>query len=179
MLIKLMVSFLLMFSFVVYADIVKWVDENGQTHYSNKAPKESKKSSKKIKFETYKKPSKSTEITAVIVDKNPEIKPAKKILLRPVKTKKPTISELKVQCELAREERLAPVREEEIEECIDKNESRIKRPREYCERYHRYFGNGEIGRYGRTLRLFHNIPECRRLYRAEDRISKQRRGYSD
>lgn len=181
MFIKLVVLLFLLVSFNLNADVYKWVDKNGQVHYSNKASKKGKKSAKKIKFKKYKKPDKSTEIAPPVPEDWSDYSteaPIKKIKRKP-KIKEPTIEELKVRCELAREKRLAPVREEEIEKCVEKNKDHMKRPREYCERYYRYFGNAEISPRGRTLRLFHNIPECRRLYRAEDKRSRLRRGYSD
>jgi len=201
---KLAVLFLIVFSFSLSADVVKWVDNEGNTHYSNKAPKQHKKTSKKIKFVKYKKPEKIDVELVPAVDWSKDFtqikttykldstetsdnqKP-KKSRQRKQRIKEPTITELRAQCDIAREKRLAPARAEAIEECIEKNERQTKNVVAYCERFNRTFGEEQQGlsyshwhgryRITRSQRLFHNIPECRRLYRAEDKKSRLLRGY--
>lgn len=198
MLIKLTVLFLILFSFSLNADVVKWVDSEGKTHYSNKAPKKNKKSSKQIKFSDYQKNEKDEELPAVDWSKDfPELEPSyqkpkqsKSRQRKKVKQKEPTISELRAQCDIAREIRLAPARAEAIEECIEKRERHTKNVVAYCERFNRTFGDEQQGgvsfqgRYRRytstrSQRLFHSIPECRRLYKAEDKRSRSIRGYNN
>ena len=60
---------------------------------------------------------------------------------------------LDAACELAREERLAPLRVRYIEECVE----RKQRPdRESCERFYADYGN----RTGNRAPLFYDLPEC-------------------
>lgn len=203
MFLKLTVLFLFTFSFSLNADVVKWVDNQGKTHYSNKAPKKHKKSSKKITFVKYKKPEKLEVVLVPAVDWSKDFtqinttfqtetdnnqKP-KKSRQRKQKVKEPTITELRAQCDIAREKRLAPARAEAIEACIEKNQRQTKNVAAYCERFNRTFGEEQYGsfysnlhgryRVTRSQRLFHNIPECRRLYRAEDKRSRLIRGYRE
>ena len=196
---KLAIAFLLLFSFSLNADVVKWVDSEGKTHYSNKAPKKNKKSSQKIKFTQYQKPEKIEVVIVPAVDWSKDFtqidntyQSETRTKSRQRKKKEPTIAELRAQCDIAREERLAPARAEAIEECIEKNESQTKNVVAYCERFNRTFGDEEHGgvyfhsrgRFRNFVgtgkqRLFHNIPECLRLYRAEDKRSRLNRGYSN
>lgn len=81
----------------------------------------------------------------------------------------PTYAELsaaqqyRLQCEKEREEKLAPLREQEIENCINNRNSR-----EDCERKFRDFGNS-----GRTAtghfraRMFDDLPSCVAAQEAE------------
>lgn len=208
------VFFLFVFSVSVNADVVKWIDSEGNTHYSNKAPKQHKKGAKKIEFVTYKKPEK-TEVVVVPVSfseldwkskakesdgriKQENRKTHKKNRQRNAKLKKLSITELRAQCDIAREKRLAPARAEAIEACIEKNERQTKNVVAYCERFNRTFGDETVGGFSyyyphilgyggyynyrkdttiRSPRLFHNIPECRALYRAEDKRNRLNRGY--
>ena len=196
---KLAIAFLLLFSFSLNADVVKWVDSEGKTHYSNKAPKKNKKSSQKIKFTQYQKPEKIEVVIVPAVDWSKDFtqidntyQSETRTKSRQRKKKELTIAELRAQCDIAREERLAPARAEAIEECIEKNESQTKNVVAYCERFNRTFGDEEHGgvyfhsrgRFRNFVgtgkqRLFHNIPECLRLYRAEDKRSRLNRGYSN
>lgn len=203
---QVLIVFMFVFSVSLNADVVKWVDSEGKTHYSNKAPKQHNKSAQKIKFTQYKKPEKIEVVAVPAVDWSKDFmqvensyqaKPFKKAPKksrnhRQGKQKEPTIAELRAQCDIAREERLAPARAEAIEACIEKNEEKTKNVAAYCERFNRTFGDEQVGgfhvsSYGnyrrtvgtRRVRLFHNIPECKRLYRAEDKRSRRNRGYRD
>ncbi|MGK0271717.1 MAG: hypothetical protein ACI88H_002383 [Cocleimonas sp.] len=201
---KLIVVFLLLFSFSINADVIKWVDSEGKTHYSNKAPKINRNTSQKIKFGKYKKSEQNEEAIAPVIDRNEDVTKSdilyqpevskKKRKRKTRKVKKPSIIELRAQCDIAREKRLAPGLADAIKACIKKNESQTKKVIAYCERFNRTFGDELVGgfyrnphrhgRYpyiagGRSQRLFHNIPECLRLYRAEDKRSRLSRGYTD
>ena len=205
---KITVVIFLTFSFSVNADVVKWVDSQGKTHYSNKAPKQHKNAAQKINFTQYKKPQKIDVVVVPAVDWSKDFtqtetsyqtevsksnyKPQKSRQRKPRKVKKLTITELRAQCDIAREKRLAPARAEAIEDCIEKNERQTKNVAAYCERFNRTFGDQQHGGFyvnahrsypyvvgGSRQRLFHNIPECRRLYRAEDKRSRLNRGYRD
>jgi len=189
---KFAVLLFVLVGFSVNADVVKWVDKQGKVHYSNKVPKKYKKSSKRIKFVEYKKTIK-TEDTFVAVawddidwstgEKKSDSTLKEKVIKksRQRKAKKMSITELRAACDIAREKRLAPARAEAIEECITKNKRQTSDVTAYCERFNRTFGDESYGvsnwrpyrsnsyRIIRKQRLFHNIPECRRLYKAEDK----------
>ena len=73
-------------------------------------------------------------------------------------------AELDVACEAAREAKLAPLRAQFVEECVEKDQ----RPdRASCERFYADFGN----RTGDRAPLFYDLPECvaAHTYRATDR----------
>ena len=62
-------------------------------------------------------------------------------------------AELDAACEVARQEKLAPLRARYIEECVAKKE----RPdRESCERFYADYGN----RTGNRPALFYDLPAC-------------------
>ena len=66
-------------------------------------------------------------------------------------------------CEAARKEKIAHLRPQFVEECVEKR----KKDREYCERFYRDYG----ARSGNRPPLFYDLPECvkafeyRRSYR--------------
>lgn len=83
-------------------------------------------------------------------------------------------AQLRLQCEKERQEQLAPLREKEIEDCVNKKNSR-----EDCEAKFRDFGNA-----GRTvtgasrLRMFDDLPSCvaaREAEQAEEQAMRQER----
>jgi hypothetical protein len=62
-------------------------------------------------------------------------------------------AELNAACEAAREAKLAPLRKQYVETCVEKKE----RPdRQSCERFYADFGN----RTGNRAPLFYDLPEC-------------------
>jgi hypothetical protein len=62
-------------------------------------------------------------------------------------------AELDAACELAREEKLAPLRQQYIEECVEKEQ----RPdRASCERFYADYG----AQSGNRAPLFYDLPEC-------------------
>lgn len=74
------------------------------------------------------------------------------------------LARLDAACEAARQEKLAPLRLQYVEECVDKKE----RPdRQSCERFYADFGN----RSGNRAPLFYDLPECVAAhdYRMKDR----------
>jgi hypothetical protein len=73
-------------------------------------------------------------------------------------------AELDAACEAARQEKLAPLRAQYVEECVEKQQ----RPdRESCQRFYADFGN----RSGDRAPLFYDLPECvaAHEYRTKDR----------
>lgn len=79
----------------------------------------------------------------------------------------PSLQELQARCEQAREAKIAPLRQEAIEECITSNPRR-RDVNEYCERFYSDFGQG-----GRTASghfrqpMFNDLPECVEYREAE------------
>ena len=62
-------------------------------------------------------------------------------------------AQLDAACEQAREAKLAPLREQYIQECVDKEQ---KPDREACERFYADFG----AQSGSRAPLFYDLPEC-------------------
>lgn len=74
------------------------------------------------------------------------------------------LATLKQQCEDAREALIAPLRKAAIEKCIAEKEKSA----EECEQFYQDYGNGGATGPGTfRQRMFHDIPECQRLYDAE------------
>ncbi len=69
-----------------------------------------------------------------------------------VADRKAKLAELDAACEVARLEKLVPLRKQYSEDCVAKGE----RPdQESCERYYADYGNGAGNR-----RLFYDLPAC-------------------
>lgn len=62
------------------------------------------------------------------------------------------LDELNAACEQARENKLAPLRAQYIEECVSKQ----RRDRDYCQRFYADYG----ARSGNRPPLFLDLPEC-------------------
>ena len=66
-------------------------------------------------------------------------------------------SRLDAACEVARQEKLAPLRDGYIEECVEKEQ----RPdRAACEKFYADYGNKS----GRRASLFYGLPECEQAF---------------
>lgn len=86
-------------------------------------------------------------------------------------------SELMVECQKQREENIAPLREQAIEDCVTKQ----RRDREYCERFNRTFGNRRAIGGGRMVQgMFWGLPVCEQAVAAEQyfRMNPSRRIYT-
>ena len=97
----------------------------------------------------------------------------------------PTLAELsaaqqyRLECEQEREERLAPLREQEIEDCVGNRSSR-----EDCERKYRDFGSsGRTVTGGYRARMYDQLPSCiaaREAEAAEEAAKRtEREGHRD
>jgi hypothetical protein len=81
------------------------------------------------------------------------------------------LDRLKQQCEAAREQQIAPLRKQAIEECIAKNVKSVSE----CEKFYEDYGNaGTTKGGGFRQRMFHNIPECQAYYAAEENFRKNK-----
>ena len=86
-------------------------------------------------------------------------------------------SELMEECQKQREENIAPLREQAIEDCV----TRRGRDREHCESYNRTFGNERRRGDGTMISgLFWYLPVCEKAVAAERyfRMNPSSRSYS-
>ena len=68
------------------------------------------------------------------------------------------------ECQKQREENIAPLREQAIEDCVTNR----RRDREHCESFNRTFGNARPLGNGRMLPgMFWELPECEQAVAAE------------
>ena len=74
------------------------------------------------------------------------------------------VSALYAECDRQRQEKLAPLKAQEIEDCVDAGRG----DRAYCERYNRDFGE-RIALAGGGTRpgLYYDLPVCEQAYDAE------------
>ena len=88
-----------------------------------------------------------------------------------------SLEQLRQRCEAAREARLAPLRQQAIEECVSR--PRSTRTRAQCEAFYRDFGQGG-GTVGGGFRapMFIDVPECRDYFAEQDRQNQAGRGRS-
>jgi hypothetical protein len=89
----------------------------------------------------------------------------------------PSLEELHQRCEAAREAKLAPLREEAIQECVSR--PRSTRTRAECEAFYRDFGQGG-GTVGGGFRapMFIDVPECQEYFAEQDRQNQAGGGRS-
>jgi hypothetical protein len=81
------------------------------------------------------------------------------------------------ECQAQREQKIAPLREQAIEDCVSKK----RRDRQYCESYNRTFGNAMARGNGTMIPgMFWNLPVCEKALAAQRyfRINPGRRVYS-
>jgi hypothetical protein len=80
----------------------------------------------------------------------------------------PSLEQLRLRCEAAREAHLAPLREQAIQECVSR--PRSTRTRAQCEEFYRDFGQGG-GTVGGGFRapMFIGVPECQEYFAEQDR----------
>ena len=73
-------------------------------------------------------------------------------------------SELMVECQKQREDNIAPLREQAIEDCVTKQ----RRDRDYCESFNRTFGNARPRAGGGMIPgMFWELPICQDAFAAE------------
>ena len=83
----------------------------------------------------------------------------------------PSLEQLRLRCEAAREARLAPLREQAIQDCVSR--PRSTRNRAQCEEFYRDFGQGG-GTVGGGFRapMFIDVPECQEYFAEQDRQNR-------
>ena len=86
----------------------------------------------------------------------------------------PSLEQLWQRCEAAREVRLAPLREQAIQDCVTR--PRSTRTRAQCEEFYRDFGQGG-GTVGGGFRapMFIDVPECQEYFAEQDRQNQENR----
>ena len=73
-------------------------------------------------------------------------------------------SELMEECQRQREESIAPLREQAIEDCVTKK----RKDREYCESVNKTFGNARARKNGTMIPgMFWDLPVCEKALAAE------------
>jgi hypothetical protein len=89
----------------------------------------------------------------------------------------PSLEQLRQRCEAAREAKLAPLREEAIQDCVSR--PRSTQTRAQCEEFYRDFGQGG-GTVGGGFRapMFIDVPECQAYFAEQDRQNEANRGRS-
>lgn len=96
-------------------------------------------------------------------------------LASPTVAQSPSLQELQQRCDQAREVKIAPLREDAIEECMTSNPRR-RNVEEYCERFYSDFGQGgrtESGHFRQPM--FNDLPECQAFHEAEAQSRDSRR----
>jgi hypothetical protein len=83
----------------------------------------------------------------------------------------PSLEQLRQRCEAAREVKLAPLREQAIQDCVSR--PRSTRNRAQCEDFYRDFGQGG-GTVGGGFRapMFIDVPECQEYFAEQDRQNR-------
>ena len=83
----------------------------------------------------------------------------------------PSLEQLRQRCEAAREVKLAPLREQAIQDCVSR--PRSTRNRAQCEEFYRDFGQGG-GTVGGGFRapMFIEVPECQEYFAEQDRQNR-------
>ena len=77
-----------------------------------------------------------------------------------------SLADLDRRCEDAREERIAPLREAEIEQCIETETG----DRQWCEAFWADYGDARRTESGHLIpRMFHDLPECNEAWEERNR----------
>ena len=161
----------------VYAQqtVYKWVDEEGVVHFGEEPPKESPKVEVEVittdPAPPYVPPAQTTIKSASPsepVVENQSVQP--EIQTRPpvkeVDITEMTLSDLDRRCEVVREERIAPLREAEIANCIQTETG----DQAWCETFWADYGDSQrTATGGFTARLFHDLPECEEAWEERNR----------
>jgi hypothetical protein len=152
----------------IYAQqtVYKWVDEDGVVHFSEEPPNVSSDIKVEVITTDPSPPSaprasttvKSAPPTTAQVEKQ-SAKPEAEIppLVKEVDITEMSLEELDRRCEHAREAMIAPLREAEIEKCIQTGTG----DRPWCETFWADYGEPVRTKSGTfTPAMFHDLPEC-------------------
>ena len=152
----------------VYAQqtVYKWVDEEGVVHFSEEPPVESPEDEVEV-FTTdaappYVPPAQTTIKSPSAAETDVQKQPTKpEIQTRPpvkeIDIREMSLADLDRRCEDVREERIAPLREDEIAKCIQTETG----DQAWCETFWADYGDARRTVSGGIIpRLFHDLPEC-------------------
>jgi len=152
----------------VYAQqtVYKWVDEEGVVHFSEEPPGESPEAEVEVlttdPAPLYVPPAQTTIKSPSAAETHVKSQSAQPKIQIPPPVKEIDITEMSLadldrRCEDAREERIAPLREAEIANCIQTGTG----DQAWCETFWAdYGGSRRMVSGGFTPRLFHDLPEC-------------------
>ena len=166
----LLLFILLISPALIFGDVYKWADEEGKIHYGDKPPaqiegkeiqvrrgpseNEVQRAQQKIERqleEMNEREERRKESSAKQDEEDQETDTAKL-------DESLSLEELDRLCEKAREEKIAPLREAAIEECITNPRLRNPNPEEDCQRLNKRIpGKGKADPLGR---MFPKPPEC-------------------
>jgi hypothetical protein len=142
--------------------VYKWVDEDGVVHMGD-SPPDNSQNVETITIEPTKSAIAPTRApapkqSADTVPSQPVELPATEVpTAAPVDISAMTFAELDQRCEDAREEKIAPLREAEIESCKQERRSDPA----FCETFNADFGDGGRTESGAMRpRMFDDLPEC-------------------
>ncbi len=152
----------------VYAQqtVYKWVDEDGVVHFADAPPNESEAVESET-FTTEKSPAYVPPDQTTIKSPSASESDAENQSAQPETQIRPLVKELDItemsladldrRCEDAREERIAPLREAEIVNCIQTETG----DQAWCETFWADYGDPRRTVSGALIpRLFHDLPEC-------------------
>jgi hypothetical protein len=145
-------------------EVYKWVDEDGVVHFGD-APPDGSAAAETVVIP--KAPPAPTPVPSLggapaAAKTDGKDKPVSKQAKAPPSYQKIDISELSIadlnrRCDVAREERIAPLREAEIAKC---KQGKRDDPA-FCERFNADFGEGGRNTNGTVRpRMFDDLPEC-------------------
>jgi hypothetical protein len=148
------------------AEIYKWVDEEGNTYFSDESSEQYKNEELQIEpgpseeevFKAQQRAEQSLKDSNELEDELLKITPD--AVDEPEQNQPRTLKELDYRCEKAIEEKLAPLREAGIKECISNENLRLPNPHEDCDRLYKDYGAGTFVNGRSRPRMFHDLPEC-------------------
>ncbi len=155
--------------------VYKWVDEDGVVHFSEEPPPESADVEAKVittdPAPAYVPPVQKPAIAPataedVVEHEAPQPEPARPEPVKEIDITAMSLAELDRRCEDGREERIAPLREAEIANCIETGTG----DRQWCEAFWADYGDPvRTGSGHLTPRMFHDLPECTEAWEERNR----------
>ena len=146
--------------------VYKWVDEEGVVHFGEKPPGESAEVQVEVittdPAPRYVPPAQTTIKSPSVSETgvaNQSVQPETPIRspVKEIDITEMSLADLDRRCEDAREERIAPLREDEIVECVRTETG----DQAWCETFWADYGDPRRTVSGALIpRLFHDLPEC-------------------
>ena len=161
----------------VYAQqtVYKWVDEEGVVHFGEKPPGESAEVQVDVittdPAPRYVPPAQTTIKSPSVSEtdvENQSVQPETPIRspVKEIDITQMSLADLDRRCEGAREERIAPLREDEIVKCVQTETG----DQAWCETFWADYGDPRRTVSGALIpRLFHDLPECTEAWEERNR----------